>query len=233
MPRAMSIVNSGNPVRVSSRCRSASAWAMYAPLPAMTTGRRAPASRRTALSTAAACATAGSNSGRGLVPGPSPTGCRRRSAGRLRCTAPVTPLRARRNASVTDSASWSMWVTCRAHLHSGAATSAWRISCWVPRPVVRTSPWPLSSTTGLPAAWAVASPVSALVCPGPPVTSATAGSRVARAYASAAMTAPASVRVSTSLIPASWSPSYAGRTWLPHSVNTTSMPSRCRHSASR
>ena len=80
------------------------------------------------------------------------------------------------------------------------------ISCSEPRPRLNVGAAPPRRTSGLAAAHAFATPVTASVTPGPAVTIATPTPRVSRAQASAACAAACSWRVSTIRMPSSTQP---------------------------
>ena len=67
--------------------------------------------------------------------------------------------------------------TSAAHLTTGRAMPTWSMSWKAPRLARVLGRLPLTAMSGLKASWAVAIPVSELVWPGPPVTSASAGRR--------------------------------------------------------
>ena len=67
-------------------------------------------------------------------------------------------------------------------------STSWKASL----PITGKDTWPEMITIGIESMYAVAIPVTALVAPGPEVTSTTPGFPVARAYPSAACVAPCS-----------------------------------------
>ena len=86
--------------------------------------------------------------------------------------------------------------------NSGTCAISWS----EPRPWLNVGAAPPRSTSGLCAAHAFATPVTASVTPGPAVTIATPTPRVSRAQASAACAAACSWRVSTRRTPSSTQP---------------------------
>ena len=105
------------------------------------------------------------------------------------------------------------------------------MSCSAPRPLSRVAVAPPNSTTGDCAICAFLTAVTVLVTPGPAVTAATPIVPVIRATASAANTAFASSRTSTTRIPRACAPVRIGEMWPPHSVNRCVTPCRARTSA--
>src|SRR4051812_2181809 len=105
------------------------------------------------------------------------------------------------------------------------------MSCSEPRPLSRVAVAPPSSSTGDCAICAFFTAVTALVTPGPAVTAATPTVPVIRATASAANTALASSRTSTTRNPRACAPVRIGEMWPPHSVNRWVTPWRARTSA--
>ncbi len=103
-------------------------------------------------------------------------------------------------------------------------SGGWSISWSAPDPQREAGARPPMTTTGEPLKWAVATPLTPLVMPGPAVSTASPGCRVSLAVASAAKTALCSCRTSTMRMPSWTAPSYRGKTWPPERVNMTSAP---------
>ena len=72
------------------------------------------------------------------------------------------------------------------HFVTGAAIPTWSMSWNTTRCRISVAGVPLTAITGLPFSFAVAIPVNAFVCPGPPVTIDSAGFLVIRLQPSAA-----------------------------------------------
>ena len=92
---------------------------------------------------------------------------------------------------------------------------------------------PPTSTSGDWAIWAFLSAVIVLVTPGPAVTAAKPGTPVSRATASAANTAVASCRVSTTRTPRAFADTRMGEMCPPQRVKRNRTPCRTRTSATR
>ena len=103
-------------------------------------------------------------------------------------------------------------------------SASWSISCKAPRLRSTVAVAPPSNTTGDCARRAFCTAVSVLVTPGPAVTAATPGIPLSRATASAANTAVASCRVSTTRRPARLAPTRIGEMCPRHSVNRKRTP---------
>ena len=146
------------------------------------------------------------------------------STGHSTKAGPCTPERAAANASATAGIRSR---TRRIRLRNftfGAAIGCWSISCNAPRPCRSVGAAPPSSTTGDCAICAFLSAVTAFVTPGPAVTAATPGMPVSRAAASAAKTAAASPRVSTTRMPRALAPERIGEMCPPQSVKSSRTP---------
>jgi hypothetical protein len=91
--------------------------------------------------------------------------------------------------------------TAQAPLVMGARSETWSISWSAPRPFKPSGEPPPTRRSGLRAACAFATPVTASVTPGPGTTTATPSPRVSRAHASAAWAAACSWRTSMMRIP--------------------------------
>ena len=157
----------------------------------------------------------------------------KRSNGRLRCTGPVRPDRARRTALATSVPRAAAEPAVQDALATGAAISAWRSSWKAPRPISFTPACPDSSTSGDSAAWAVHSAAAALVKPAPPLTQTMPHCPVRRPQASAMCTAAASWRTWMSFKPVPSAASNRGMMWLPDSVKTVRSPAASRVRATR
>ena len=115
-------------------------------------------------------------------------------------------------------------MTLRNSLTCGATSGRWSMSCSAPRPCSAVGAAPPSSITGDCASCAFFSAVIVLVMPGPAVTAATPGMPVSRAVASAANTAVASSRTSTTRMPRALAALRIGEMWPPHSVKRLRTP---------
>ena len=104
------------------------------------------------------------------------------------------------NARLTASPTEAGSCTVAACLVTGATSGGWSSSCSAPVPQRMSGDRPPSTTSGEPLKWAVVMPLTALVTPGPAVTTARPGVRVSFASPSAANTAVCSCRTSTSRI---------------------------------
>ena len=131
----------------------------------------------------------------------------RRSSGISRNTGPGTFVVATRNAVETYSPSRRALGTETAHFVIGRIRSTWFMSCSPPMSWNSRGAWPPMITSGMLARYAVATPVTASVSPGPAVTIATPGWPVTRAQPSAACAADCSWRTSTTPMPSSRQPS--------------------------
>ena len=143
-----------------------------------------------------------------------------------RCRVPAT-----RNASSTAGAHPFTDATVRASFVTVATSGGWSSSCRLPAPHRCVGARPPSSTSGEPPWKAWVSPLTEFVTPGPAVTTARPGRRVSLPVASAAKTAVASWRTSTSRIGAGCgrslpptAASYIGNTCAPDRVNIVSTP---------
>ncbi len=147
-----------------------------------------------------------------------------RSTGHSINTGPGTPVCATRNASQMAGTRSLPRFTARAHFTWGLNNANWSMSCSAPRPCSIVAAAPPSITTGDCASCAFFTAVIVLVTPGPAVTAAMPGTPVIRATASAAKTAVASWRTSTTRMPRSLAPLRIGEMCPPHSVNRNSTP---------
>jgi hypothetical protein len=91
--------------------------------------------------------------------------------------------------------------TAQAPFVMGRMSETWSISWSAPRPFNPRGEPPPIRRSGLRAAWAFATPVTASVTPGPGTTTATPRPRVRRAHASAAWAAACSWRTSRTRMP--------------------------------
>jgi hypothetical protein len=101
------------------------------------------------------------------------------------------------NAFLIVTASWVTSFTRKLCFTQGRVMPTVSHSWNASSPMARVGTWPVITTIGIESMKAVAMPVTAFVTPGPLVTSATPGLPVARAYPSAACSAPCSWRTST------------------------------------
>ena len=147
--------------------------------------------------------------------------------------APARPRCAIANARSRTSARSRTRVARVAHLTWGLISAIWSMSWSEPRPRSMVAVAPPRSTTGDCAICAFLTAVIVLVTPGPAVTAATPGMPVRRATASAAKTAFASSRTSTTRIPRALAETRIGEMWPPHSVKRKGTPCFWRTSAIR
>ncbi len=148
-------------------------------------------------------------------------------------TGPGTPARASANASTTAGARSATRLTWTKRLTCGSISGRCAMSCNAPRPCSAVGAAPPISSSGDCASCAFFSAVIVLVRPGPAVTATTPGTPVSRAVASAANTAVASSRQSTTRMPRAFDAARIGEMWPPHSVYTTCTPCACRAAATR
>lgn len=117
--------------------------------------------------------------------------------------------------------------TVRTEMHalqSVLKSESWSMSCSAPRPFCSEAAAPPMSSSGDSAIWAFLMAVTALVTPGPAVTAATPMRPESLETASAAKTAVASCRVSTTRIPSFSLATRMGEMWPPASAKTKRTP---------
>ncbi len=120
--------------------------------------------------------------------------------GTSRNTGPRCGAAAIANASATASPTSAVSCTVAACFVTGASSGGWSSSCRAPVPQRLSGDRPPRTTSGEPLKCAVVTPLTTFVTPGPAVTTASPGVRVSFAVPSAAKTAVASWRTSTSRI---------------------------------
>ena len=158
-----------------------------------------------------------------------------------RNTGPRCGVRASRKASAARAPMVTGSFTVQAAFVTGPSSAGWSNSCNEPVPQRASGARPPTTTIGAPLNRPVARADTALVTPGPAVTAAKPGVRVRRPVASAAKTAVASWRTSSSRTAPSRSAdcrsgaasnpclpptaaSYSGKMWAPERVNNVVAP---------
>lgn len=155
----------------------------------------------------------------------------RMSTGTSTNTGPGTPSKATWKPRSRVGAMSRTRRTETAHLTCGENSASWSMSWSAPRPLSRVAVAPPSTTTGDCASCAFFTAVTVLVTPGPAVTAATPAVPPRRATASAAKTAVASCRTSTTRIPRALAPTRIGEMCPPHRVKRNRTPCAARASA--